>query len=146
MYTNVDSFMNKRDELRALIQNKSYDVIALTEILPKNKDQFDISSVEWKMDGYDMFISPPNIFTKRGCLVYTKEGLNALKLDSKIYQFVEYVQLGIHFEHGKKLLISCIYRSPSATTTTCIEELNEIISTTQNTTICCMLVTSILKK
>jgi hypothetical protein len=40
MYTNVDSFMNKRDELRALIQNKSYDVIALTEILPKNKDQF----------------------------------------------------------------------------------------------------------
>jgi hypothetical protein len=52
-YTNV---MNKRDELRALIQNKSYDVIALTEILPKNKDQFDISSVEWKMDGYDMFI------------------------------------------------------------------------------------------
>lgn len=82
MYTNVDSLMNKRDELRALIQNKSYHVIALTEILPKNKDQFDISSVEWKMDGYDMFISPPNIFTKRGFLVYTKEGLNALKLDS----------------------------------------------------------------
>ena len=129
MYTNVDSFMNKRDELRALIQNKSYDVIALTEILLKNKDQFDISSVEWKMDGYDMFISPPNVFTKRGCLMYTKEGLNALQLDSKIYQFVEYVQLGIHFENGKKLLISCIYRSPSATTTTCIEELNEIIST-----------------
>ena len=51
LYTNVDSFMNKRDELGALIQNKSYDVIALTEILPKNKDQFDISSVEWKMDG-----------------------------------------------------------------------------------------------
>jgi hypothetical protein len=109
--------MNKRDELRALIQNKSYDVLALTEILPKNKDQFDISSVEWKMDGYDMFISPPNVFTKRGCLVYTNEGLNALQLDSKIYQFVEYVQL-IHFENGKKLLISCIYRSPSATTTT----------------------------
>jgi hypothetical protein len=84
MYTNVDSFMNKRDELRALIQNKSYDVIALTEILPKNKDQFDISSVEWKMDGYDMFIAPPNVFTKRGCLVYTKEGLNVLQLDSKI--------------------------------------------------------------
>ena len=130
MYTNVDSFMNKRDELGALIQNKSYDVIALTEILPKNnKDQFDISSVEWKMDGYDMFISPPNVFTKRGCLMYTKEELNALQLDSKIYQFVEYVQLGIHFENGKKFLISCIYRSPSATTTTCIAELNEIILT-----------------
>jgi hypothetical protein len=53
--------MYSRDELRALIQNKSYDVIALTEILPKNKDQFDFSSVEWKMDGYDMFISPPNV-------------------------------------------------------------------------------------
>lgn len=39
MYTNVDSLMNKRDELRALIQNKSYDVIALKEILPKNKIQ-----------------------------------------------------------------------------------------------------------
>jgi hypothetical protein len=129
MYTNVDSFMNKRDELRALIQNKSYDVIALTEILPTNKDQFDISSVEWKMDGYDMFISPPNVSTKRGCLVYTQEELNALQLDSKIYQFVEYVQLGIHFENGKKSLISCLYRSPSATTTTCKEELNEIILT-----------------
>jgi len=58
---------------------------------------------------------------KRGCLVYTKEGLNVLQLDSKIYQFVEYVQLEIHFENGEKLLISCIYRSPSATTTTCIE-------------------------
>ena len=32
----------------------------------------------------------------------------------KIYQFVEYVLLGIHFENDKKLLISCIYRSPSA--------------------------------
>jgi hypothetical protein len=61
--------------------------------------------------------------------VYTKEELNALQLDSKIFQFVEYVQLGIHFENGKKLLISCIYRSPSANTTTCIEEINEIIST-----------------
>jgi hypothetical protein len=81
------------------------------------------------MDGYNTFISPPNVFTKTGCLVYTKEELNALQLDSKIFQFVEYVQLGIHFENDKKLLISCIYRSPSANTTTCIEEINEIIST-----------------
>jgi hypothetical protein len=44
--------MNKKDELQSLTINKKYDVIALTEIYPKNITDLNISDIEWKMDGY----------------------------------------------------------------------------------------------
>lgn len=38
LYTNVDSLMNKRDELEVEINIKQPDVIIVTEVYPKNLD------------------------------------------------------------------------------------------------------------
>jgi hypothetical protein len=65
--------MNKKDELLNLINDKDYDVIALTEIYPKNIVDSNVSDIEWKIKGYKEFISPSDIATRRGCLVYVKE-------------------------------------------------------------------------
>ena len=38
MYTNADSLFNKLGELQTLISEKKYDIIAITEIFPKNQN------------------------------------------------------------------------------------------------------------
>jgi hypothetical protein len=57
--------MNKKDELLNLINDKDYDVIALTEIYPKNIVDSNGSDIEWKIKGYKEFISPSDIATRR---------------------------------------------------------------------------------
>ena len=130
MYSNIDSFSNKIDELKTLNHNGKYDVICITETRPKNPDGLTIiDHAEWKIDGYNMFVSPPNVFTGRGCLIYRNEELQAFQIDTKIYEFVEYVQSGVNNETEDKLLLTYIYRSPSASSTSCIKELEEILQT-----------------
>ena len=38
MYTNADSLSNKIHELELLARERKYDVIAITEVLPKNSE------------------------------------------------------------------------------------------------------------
>ena len=130
MYSNVDSFSNKIDELKTLNHNGKCDVICITETRPKNPDGLTIiDHAEWKIDGYNMFVSPPNVFTGRGCLIYRNEELQAFQIDTKIYEFVEYVHIGVNNGTEDKLLLTYIYRSPSASSTSCIKELEEILQT-----------------
>ena len=49
MYTNIDSMLNKREELFALISIREPDIVILTEILPKNCG--DLSAAEFDIDG-----------------------------------------------------------------------------------------------
>jgi len=123
--------MNKKDELQSLTINKKYDVIALTEIYPKNITDLNISDIEWKMDGYKLFVSPSDVATRRGCLIYINDKLDAIEIENKKYKCVEYIQLGIHLKNGVRLLISCIYRSPSIMDTLCIDEIQEILTTSK---------------
>jgi hypothetical protein len=81
--------MNKKDELLNLIN----DVIALTEIYPKNIVDSNVSDIEWKIKGYKEFISPSDIATRRGCLVYVKEEIDTIEIESKKFKHVEYIQL-----------------------------------------------------
>ena len=73
MYSNVDGFNNKLDELISVNKTECYDVICITETMPKRQEDSNINTSEWKISGYDLFISPRDIFTGRGCLIYTKE-------------------------------------------------------------------------
>ena len=49
--TNADSLLNKRDELQVLITKYKYDIIIITEFLPKNRDKTNIAEVEFIMNG-----------------------------------------------------------------------------------------------
>ena len=55
MYTNADSLGNKINELKTLINNKQYDIVAITENFPKQNNEIDYDSTEWCIVGYNIF-------------------------------------------------------------------------------------------
>ena len=42
-YTNADSLLNKRDELALIISTNKYDIVVVTEVLPKNRTSSNIN-------------------------------------------------------------------------------------------------------
>ena len=72
LYTNMDSFLNKRSEFSTLIAHRKPSTIALTEMLSKNQSVF--NPVEYKIPGYNMFV---NINPRRGVAIYSAKHLNA---------------------------------------------------------------------
>ena len=123
--------MNNKDELICLSTDFKYDIIAPTEIYPKIAIESDIFDLEWNIEGYKVFVSPKDVATKRGCLIYVREDLDTYKVETTKFTFVEHVQLRIYFKNRNRLLVSCIYRSPSVTDQKCIKEPQEILSTTK---------------
>jgi len=63
-------------------------VIALTEIYPKNITDLSISDIEWKMDSYKPFVSPSDVATRRGCLIYINDELHVdtIEIENKKYK------------------------------------------------------------
>ncbi|KAK3098476.1 hypothetical protein FSP39_019799 [Pinctada imbricata] len=122
--------MNKRDELKFLIKEENYDIIAVTEVLPKNKKNVQIGEEELKLDGYNHFHKDFTDYNGRGCIIYTKESIPAYFIDQKDKSFIEDISVGIQCLNQPKLLITCIYRSPSNNDHRCIQELQETFEKT----------------
>ena len=55
MYSNVDVFLNKKNEFLAKIEEKQPKIIALTEILPKNNEE--VNEAEFDISGYNTFLN-----------------------------------------------------------------------------------------
>ena len=108
-YTNCDCLtQTKLSELQCYIRTNSPDVIALTEILPKNY-LFETSANSYIIQGYTMFSS--NMMRGRGILLYIKESLGAT--DYQVNEpFQEHIWCKLSLTRGDNLLIGCIYRSP----------------------------------
>ena len=70
--TNLDSFLNKKDELLAFIEENMISVATLTEI--KAKNQKDVTDVEYNIPGYECFM---NKNMKLGTAIYGKEEMQA---------------------------------------------------------------------
>ena len=96
------------------------DVIALTEVFPKNKI-FLSTSEEYEIQGYTHYVS--NLETGRGCILYIKNSISAVevKIDTN---FKESVWCKIKLQHNDMLFIGCIYRSPNCS----LENTNELLS------------------
>ena len=123
VYTNADSFINKIDEFKTRYVNDEYrpDIIMITEVLPKN-NRYSIVKAELALDGYEMF--PENFpqSNSRGVLIYVKQELQAVEISIK-HDFKEFVCVKINLRNNDKLLICCIYKSPSST-----EENNDLLN------------------
>ena len=130
MYTNADCLCNKRDELTALINERKPDIIAITEVLPKNRSQSAYSDVEWHLDGYTSFYPDFNNYEGRGCIIYTKESLQAYCVELTGFNQIEQITIGLCCANNMKLLISCIYRSPNKTNQECISDLADLLNLT----------------
>ena len=112
LYSNVDSLLNKRHELEAIISSFNPTIIALTEIMPKNAKNVDMN--EFNIDNYDKFI---NNVPHRGVLIYVHKRVNAtmMTVESKYDEFIEYTMCEIKtLNTGVNLLFVCVYRSPNS--------------------------------
>ena len=75
-YTNCDCLsQTKRVELESYIQTNSPDIIALTEVLPKN-NLFHVNEVLFALKGYSCFSA--NLNKGRGVLLYVKNSIPAV--------------------------------------------------------------------
>ena len=72
LYTNADSLMNKRDELETLISINKYDIVVITEVLPKTRISSTISETEFHINGYRMFTTELSSHKGRGIITYVK--------------------------------------------------------------------------
>ena len=103
-YTNCDCLTQiKFSELLIFVHTKSPDILALTEIFPKNYI-FKPEADHRQINGYELYTSEVN--SGRGVCIYTKSCLNATFFGC-VSEFRDQVQCQI------KLLVGCIYRSPN---------------------------------
>ena len=113
LYTNAQSVIKKMAELRALIDEKKPDVLALTETWTN----VDIPNEFLHIDGYEIIEREDRVDTSRGrgggVLVYIRRGLSAWKesVDGEFCQCVCVKLKG----RDNDLSIFVIYRSPNST-------------------------------
>ena len=110
IYTNADSYLNKRNELSALIEKEKPDVICMAEIFPKNK-KYSYNACEYKINGYTAYINDKG---HRGVAIYIHEKLNSYSLSLPSRNFEELVICCVEMKTFK-LVIATVYRSPSGT-------------------------------
>jgi hypothetical protein len=74
IYTNADSFLNKFDEFkqRYVSESKKPDIIAITEVLPKNM-RYTVNKAELDIEGYELFPGKFLIVAKCGIIIYAKK-------------------------------------------------------------------------
>ena len=83
MYTNTDSLLNRKSELEILINMYKPDIIGITEILPKNREE-DPDNCKLKIQGYEHY-SNTGANSRRGVILFIREDLNAtaIKLEKE---------------------------------------------------------------
>ena len=131
IYTNADSFMNKFDEFKTRFINEDSNpqIIMVTEVLPKNC-RYSPAKAEFNIDGYDLFPEKLPAQDSRGILIYIKQELKAVEITLS-QSFKEYVLVKINLKNNDKLLVGCIYKSPSSTEENHCK-LNELLLETSN--------------
>ena len=76
LYTNADTLTNKISELEAIVGNENYDIIAVTEIFPKNID--DKKTCSFFIQGYSCIVQEFG----RGICLYVKNDYEVNRLDT----------------------------------------------------------------
>ena len=110
MYSNVDSFRNKRNEIETIIEDKKPKIICFTEVFAKN--QKDVNLAEYTLQGYDEFLNEnPDL----GVIIYVDKKLKAREVHVlNNHKFKESQWVEFTTREKEKVLIGCIYRSPSS--------------------------------
>lgn len=127
MYTNADSLFNKREELLALLEMCHYDIIVITETLPKNREHMNIQTQELEISGYNMYTIDTNNYVGRGIAIYIKTEINSAPVTQVRNQYIEVISVKIKLINNDWLLIHGVYRSPSSPNE-CLIELRNIFN------------------
>ena len=109
-YTNADGLGNKINELQALSDTHQFDVICITETLPK----FTISPS--RRDDYTYSLSNYSGYhrvTGRGVSIYVRNTLKSEQLEFNT-EFSDNIWVNIESGDNTTTLIGCLYRSPNS--------------------------------
>jgi len=108
MYTNVDSFCNKRHELEICIHTYQPDIIGLTEINPKNTNYANITTQDFQLSGYNMYIN----LAGRGSALYVRESYDSAELN--LHNCIDAATwCTMSLNNCDRLIIGTVYRSPN---------------------------------
>ena len=109
MYTNIDTFLNKHEELLTRLSADDPDLLGIVELLPKKRVEF--NSCECKLPNYILFMGPN---PKRGVAIYIRDKFKAQAHNFLHNDFEEAIWCVVHLDRGEKLLVGVMYRSPNS--------------------------------
>lgn len=135
MYSNLDGFLNKRDEFELMLENsKKPCIIILTEMIPKGQ-KYAILEGDIRLKGYqDPFVNfclnteEPGKNGKRGVAIYVSDSiLNVEQCELEGMNYAEAICVCIKFEDKTKMIVVGTYRSPSVSGAESTKEVCEMI-------------------
>ena len=106
--------------------NNAPDIIALTEVLPKNT-RFPVTETDIKLDNYVCYTNIQEQDATRGVALYIKNNIKS-RQSSLNPDFKESVWCEIDLHNNDKLIVGCVYRSPNSNQTN-DEKLNAFLPT-----------------
>ena len=118
MYTNADSLVNKMSNLEILCQCQDPDIVAITEVNPKNA-RLPLRENEIHLNGYTVFTNLTE--EGRGVALYIRDSLTVSKFESSV-GYRDSVWVDVSVSKSRPLRIGTIYRSPNNS-----EEMNEAL-------------------
>ena len=145
MYTNADQLVNKRDDLAMHIAGKEPDLILVTEVIPKAQT-IPISTALLALPGYTLYtnfdLAKSNLGQSgsRGVCIYVKEGLPAVEVNlaesiptaaQRQFSVLEQQWISVDLQNSDRLLVGCIYLSPSGDRFQGLSELDQALNAVQ---------------
>ena len=134
VYTNIDQFINKRDDLCMMIAGKEPDIILLTEVIPKAQTN-PLTTTTLSLPNYNMYLNfdPGSLNLGRsgcrGICIFVRSKWPATEVVFPSCPFREHLWISIPLQGSDQLLVGCIYRSPSASPNPSTENLVELLKT-----------------
>jgi len=107
MYTNTDTLINKLSELELLIKEQNYDIVAVTEVLPKNVNH-DIEN--FVLEGFTCI----TVTQGRGVCLFVKEGIDVFRLSEVEANFNPCIVCKLILPNKESFIFGVVYRSPSS--------------------------------
>ena len=103
MYTNIDTFNNKRTEFEARISLNKPDVNGLTEINPKNA-RWSLESQDLQLNGYTLYDNRYG----RGVALYVKDSIRSVEVNMTTSHTVS-AWCEVALKDNDKLLVGEVY-------------------------------------
>ena len=113
LYTNADSLSNKMDELKPLVKQGMFNMVAITEALPK-VSMYPIQEVELSLPGFNMISNFEHLqrYDGRGICLYVREDFSYVNIHQGIFR--EALLADVTLPNGDVVSVGVIYRSPNS--------------------------------
>ena len=107
LYSNLQSFVNKRDEIVLRISENDYDLLFFTEIWIGDQHH----ESELHLPGFQKLIVDPQVHG--GACIFVRSGIDFTVVKPP-YAMNESVRLCVNTKDNVRRLYSCVYRSPNS--------------------------------